>query len=116
MYKIVITKPAERDVAEAAQYIAKELQNPVAAYNLLDDIEHAVAALENMPMRNPLVDCADLASLGFRFFPIQKYLVFYIVREETKSVTIERFLHSRRDWLHIISHRRRFGPDDIVAD
>jgi len=31
MYQIVITEPTEKDMASAARYIAKELQNPVAA-------------------------------------------------------------------------------------
>lgn len=103
MYKTVITEPAEQDIAAAARYIAKELQNPVAANKLLDDIETAVTALENMPKRNGLVKNEPLASMGFRFSMVHKYLIFYIVRDDIKSVTIERFLHSRRDWIHIIS-------------
>lgn len=102
MYKTIITEPAELDIAEAARHIAKELQNPVAANKLLDDIESAVASLENMPKRHELVKNEYLASLGFRFFMVHNYLVFYIVRDDIKSVTIERFLHSRRDWIHII--------------
>ena len=102
MFQIVITEPAEQDMAGAARYIAKELQNPVAAGRLLDDIETAVASLEDMPKRYALVKNEMLAGLGFRVLPVHNYLIFYVVREETKSVIIERFLYNRRDWSNII--------------
>ena len=102
MYKTIITKPAELDIAEAARYIAKELQNPAAADRLLDDIVSAVSSLEKMPKGYALVRNDHLANLGFRFLPVHNYLAFYIVKEDAQSVTIERFLHSRRDWIHII--------------
>lgn len=102
MYKTIITEPAELDIAEAARYIVKDLQNPVAANKLLDDIESAVASLEDMPKRHQLVKNDYLAGLGFRFLTVHNYLIFYIVREDAKSVTIERFLCNRRDWIHII--------------
>ena len=102
MYQIVITEPAEQDVALAARYIAAELQNSVAAGRLLDDIESAVSSLEDMLKRYALVKNEILAGLGFRCLPVHNYLVFYIVREETKSVIIERFLYNRRDWNNII--------------
>ena len=106
MYKIIITELAERDVEQTARYIAKELQNPIAANRLLDDIESAVASLETMPKRYALVKNEDLANLGFRLLVIHNYLIFYIVREDKKTVTIERFLHSRRDWIHIIGEQK----------
>ena len=102
MYKTIITEPAEQDIAQAARYIAKELQNPIAANKLLDDIDSAVASLEKMPKKHALVKNVHLASLGFRLLPVHNYLIFYIVREDKKSVVIERFLHSRRDWIHIL--------------
>ena len=38
MYRVIITEPAESDIAEAVRYIAKELHNLPAANKLLDDI------------------------------------------------------------------------------
>jgi len=102
MYRIILTKPAELDLEDATRYIAKELQNPIAANKLLDDVEIAVASLVNMPKRNRLVENEFLARLGFRFFMVHNYIIFYIVRDDIKSLTIERFLHSRRDWVNII--------------
>lgn len=105
IYETIITESAELDIAEAVRYIAKELQNLSAANRLLDDIETAVVSLEKMPKRNPLVKNVDLASHGFRFLPVHNYLIFYIVSDDKRSATVERFLHSRRDWNHIIGQQ-----------
>ena len=102
MYKTITTEPAEQDIRQAAWYIARELQNLTAANRLLDDIESAVASLKEMPKVHALVKNEELANSGFRSLPVSKYLIFYIVRDNKKSVMIERFLHSRRDWIHII--------------
>ena len=102
MYLIKITEPAEKDLQDAAKYIAVELKNASAAVRLLDATYEAVYSLEEMPTRHALVDDESLAGRGIRFFPVHNYLVFYVVREETKTVFIERFLYGRRDWITIL--------------
>jgi toxin ParE1/3/4 len=101
-YHVEITEPAETDIAEAAAYIQGELQNPSAAVRLLDDIDAAVYSLEEMPARYARVKDEELAALGFRFVSVHNYLLFYIIREKSKKVVIERFLYGRRDWLSIL--------------
>ena len=102
MYHIDITEPAENDIQDAVKYITEQLLNPSAAYKLIDDTEHAVNSLRNMPDRHALVRDDVLARLGFRFIPVNNYLVFYIIREEIKTVVIQRFLYGRRDWVNIL--------------
>jgi len=102
MYNINITKPAETDLLDAATYIMDQLQNPTAANRLLDEVEKAVQSLDTMPQRYPVVNDDVLARLGYRFMPVQNYLVFYIIREEINTVVIHRFLYGRRDWLTIL--------------
>ena len=102
MYKTIITEPAELDIIRAVQYIAGELLNPFAAEGLLDDIESSISSLGKTPKRHGLIRNEQLALAGFRFMPIRNYMLFYIAKEDTNTVVIERFLHSRRDWIHII--------------
>jgi len=102
MYQVNITEPAEQDIRKAANYIAKELQNCTAAERLLNDVDEAVCSLEEMPHRFALVDDEVLALAGIRVMPVHNYLVFYVVREESKIVMIERFLYGRRDWVAIL--------------
>ena len=104
MYHIDITEPAENDIIEAVNYIAEQLLNPSAAGKLLDDAERTIFSLSHMPHRYALVKEDDLARLGFRFVPVNNYLVFYIIREEKKTVVIQRFLYGRRDWENILKY------------
>ena len=101
-YLIKITEPAERDLQDAVKYIATELKNRTAAERLLDDAGKAIYSLEEMPSRHTLVNDEALAGYGIRVFPVHNYLVFYAIREEIKTVIIERFLYSRRDWVTIL--------------
>ena len=98
MYHIDITEPAENDINEAVKYITEQLLKPSAAGKLVDDAEPAIFSLNEMPQRHALVKDDDLARLGFRIMPVNNYLVFYIIREEKKTVVIQRFLYGRRDW------------------
>ena len=102
MYNIDITSLAETDILEAAKYIKEQLLNPSAADNLVDAVDKAVNSLKVMPSRHALVRDDSLASLGIRFMPVKNYLIFFTVREERKTVVIQRFLYGRRDWITIL--------------
>lgn len=103
MYKIIVTKPAQNDLRSAVSYISNELKNKQAANQLIDIVEKTVKSLIDMPERYAVVDDEILSREGFRFIPVNNYLLFYIVRKETQTVVIQRFLYSRRDWINILS-------------
>lgn len=103
MYRLIITKAAENDLRNAAFYIAYDLKNETAANRLLDEADKQLSTLCDMPECCPLVRDSFLASRGVRMKIIKKYLAFYVIREESKSITVLRFLHSRRDWLSILT-------------
>ena len=101
-YNIEITEPAESDLYQIGSYIAKELQEPDLAQEVVNKIGDAILSLDEMPYRNGLVRDERLSHQGIRKLLIDNYVIFYIVREENKMVTILRILYSRRDWMNII--------------
>ena len=105
MYHIDISESAERDIRQAIAYIEEELQNRTSAEKLLDDVEKAILSLTDMPLRYPLAADKILASWGIRYFSVNNYFIFYVVREKTKTVVIERFLYKRRDWTAILKEK-----------
>lgn len=105
MYKINITKAAEIDLQNAAFYIANNLKNKMAANRLLDAAEKELSLLCDMPERNPLVRDSFLASNGVRIQMIKNYLAFYVIRKENSSVTVLRIVHSRRNWITILTNK-----------
>jgi toxin ParE1/3/4 len=101
-YDIEVTKPTEKDIFEIGRYIANELLNLDKAVKVIDKIANEIFKLEEMPFRNAIVDDDKLASQGIRKFIIDNYIIFYVVNEENKKVTIIRILYNRRDWIKIL--------------
>lgn len=101
-YHLVITEPAEADLKEIADYIAKELREPSTAQHLISTIAEAVLELEQMPKRYAPVEDERLANWGIRKMVIDNYIVFYVVSEKNQSVIIIRILYARRDWNNLL--------------
>jgi len=102
-YSLCITDIAEEDISASITYIADVLKNPVAANNLLDEVERHEKILEETPNIYPLVRDEYLAGKGLRYTMIKNYLLFYVVDENDKTVTVIRFLHGRRNWKSILT-------------
>ena len=101
-YQIHITKAAERDIARAVDYIEYTLKNPRAADALLDGLEAAAGSLAQMPERYALIGDKVLAAWGIRCLRVKKYLAFYTVNRDTRTVHIVRFLYGRSDWVSLL--------------
>lgn len=101
-YNIQITEPAEKDLREIGVYISKELLEPETAKKVVSKIAKAVSSLEEMPLRNPLASDERLSHKGIRKVIVDNYIVFYIVTDETKTVTIVRILYGRRYWINLL--------------
>ena len=102
MYSLIITDIAEEDILKTVEYIADILKAPIAANNLLDEIERHEEILENTPNIYPFVPDEYLAQKGLKFTIIKNYLMFYTIDEDEKIVTVIRFSYGRRDWKNIL--------------
>ena len=104
-YKIEITDLAERDLEDAADYIAFRLKNPSAAVNTVRGIRKQINMLEEFPERNELDEDPMLAKLGVRMDYYKNYKIYYIVKNDV--IFVVRVLHmlvDSRAWLY-----RTFG-------
>jgi toxin ParE1/3/4 len=101
-YNIEITEPAEKDLYEIGVYISKELLEPETAKKVVFKIAKGIITLEDMPLRSAIVADDRLVYKGIRRILVDNYIVFYIVTEDSKTVTIIRILYSRRDWLNLL--------------
>ena len=102
MYFLNVTNIAEEDILSATDYIINELGMPKAANNLLNEIENKGKILEHTPGIYPFVPDDFLARIGIKFVKIKNYMLFYIINEDEKTVTVIRFLYARRDWKNIL--------------
>lgn len=101
-YRILMSEPAAEDLEQIAEYIVKELREPVIARNLLGKIKKAVMGLAYMPTRHALVNDEHLAAQGIRKLIVENYIVFCVVSEEDDMITIIRILYDRRNWEHLL--------------
>ena len=101
-YKVRIIKSAQNEIREIYRYIANDLQNPTAARNRVILIDEKIQSLKENPARLPLVQDDYLASKGFRIMIAKNHLIFFVIREEIKTVSVMRVLYARRDWLRIL--------------
>jgi len=87
---------------EIGKYIALQLHAPIAARKLLDKIESLIENLDLMPNRYALVLDERLAKMGIRHIPVNNYIIFYVVNEDTKVVTVTNIIYSERNWVDLL--------------
>lgn len=102
MYRIDFAEPAEEDLLAAVRYIAEVLKSPGVAGTLLSDTERQLKVLENLPLSCSLVHDEVLAMQGIHLLLVNKYLVFYVVKESEETISVIRFLYARRDWVSLL--------------
>ena len=93
---------AQDDVRAIFTYIAYELKAEQAARGQVDRIRDLVRKLDTLPGRHSMVDWEPWASLGVRKVPVDNYVVFYLVDDEKRVVTVIRVFYGGRDIKGII--------------
>ena len=100
MKNILYTSEAEKDLIGIKDYIAEQLENPIAAANTVATITKRIRQLELFPeMGKRLSAVVDIVT-DYRFLVCANYLAFYRVDEN--DVKIIRILYGRRDYVKIL--------------
>lgn len=102
-YSVEISRRAQADIRDILRYIARRLREPATAERMLSRFEAAAASLEAMPHRFALVPDSYLASAGVRAASVDSYLIFYIVDQDAKTVSVSRVLYGRRNWAELLT-------------
>ncbi len=101
-YSINIGKLAERDMWEAVSYIQEVLFQPESAKRIYRAFKDQINSLSTMPERYAVIAEEPYTSMGLRKVNVENYLIFYIVNEKEKTVSIVRVLYGRREWHNLI--------------
>ncbi len=101
-YSVHITTAAERDVANATDYIDQVLKNPKAAEELLKVFTQQINDLAVFPARSPLARDEILAAWGVRFLRIKNYIAFYLIDDARERIYVIRFLYGKSNWASIL--------------
>ena len=97
-YKVKLYPTAEQDLLD----IINDLNtlSPEAALQYYDLLTEQIASLSSMPERCARSRDLILAAKGYRYLILKKYLMFFIVAEDT--VQIHRILYGRSDYRSIL--------------
>ena len=97
IYTLTITDEAKDDLREIYRYISVDLCAPVNASRQLDRIEKNILSLNEMPDRFPRYSDDLWEKRGLRYCVVDNYVIFFIIDNDKKIVSVMRILYSRRD-------------------
>lgn len=98
-YTVMLTTQASNQILEYASYIQNELLNPQAAKKFVKDLREAIAGLDTMPQRHPLLEEEPWRSQGVRKMIVRGYLVYFWINEQTAVVQVIAVIYGQRDQL-----------------
>ena len=101
-YIVSLTEKANKDIAEIFEYISNNLCEKEIAVNIIDLLEKNIRSLDEMPGRYKLYEAEPWKSRGLHVMPVKKYLVFYLIDSEAKSVNVIRVIYGSRDYENLI--------------
>ena len=97
-YEIRYLSTAEKDLLEIFDYIHRD--NPSAAQAQLDRFDSAIFELASYPSLGVIPKDERLKKLGYRILVVDRYLVFYIVKN--KTIQIRRIIHGARQYSFLL--------------
>ena len=101
-YKIIYSPESLDDLRSIYMYIAYELLAGDTAEKQVNRIREAVRKLDVFPEGHSQVNWEPWVSLGMHFLPVDNYIVYYLVDNDSRSVSIVRIFYGGRDVEHII--------------
>ena len=102
MYEIKVTELAQADLDEIVEYIAVQLDSPIAAGNFLDEVEKCYSNLRDNPFIYAKSNDLRLQKEGYRKAPVKNYVLMFKANEEDKTVMIYRIFYGARDYFKLL--------------
>ncbi len=97
IWKVNYTAQALEDLKGIYEYISLVLLSPDSASKMVEKIKKAIRSLDYMPEKYKIYDQEPWKSKELRYFPVNNYLIFYLVNKEHAYVNIIRIIYGERD-------------------
>lgn len=101
-YKILRTDKTEEQLRKIIFYIADDSGDIDIALGYLDKIKTAINRLQEFPESGSIPRYSILKKQGYRVVIVERYLVFYKINEEDKTVVIYAIVDGRREYRNLI--------------
>lgn len=96
-YTVLYAPQALDDLRNIYSYLAFSRQEPAIAQKLVARLRKAARSLDTLPARHPVVDWEPWQSMGMHRFPVDNFLLFYLVDADSHTVTLVRIVYGGRD-------------------
>lgn len=97
VYTVHYAPQALDDLRDLYSYVAFSLKEPATAQKLVNRIRKAARSLDALPGRYPVVDWEPWQSMGMHRFTVEDFLLFYLIDQSTRTVTLVRIVYGGRD-------------------
>lgn len=111
-YKILHSKDCERDLDDIENYITFNLCSPTVAEKLIDKLYNATFSLSDSPKRYKIYDIEPWRSRELRYFYMDNYVIFYLVDDDKKEVSVLRIIYKARDLNYQLSNSEHYFVSD----
>lgn len=105
-YSIIYSSEAKDDLREIYSYIAYDLQAPETAEGQVNRIRKEIRSLDFMPSRYAVVDWEPWKSMGMHRVLVDNFIVYYVVNNGSRTITVIRIFYGGRDIEDIIQAKR----------
>jgi plasmid stabilization system protein ParE len=99
-YRLQILPLFEDDLNKIVDYISTQLQNPIAAENLVDAVQQAIEKRLSDPEAFAPYHSAKERKYPYYQIFVKNFTIFYVVIGDVMEV--RRILYGRRDWKQLL--------------
>lgn len=97
---VVFLPEARSDLLKLAEYIREDLQNPIAAKNIVKKILNLSDKLMNFPELGASLEELDVRINSYRYLVAGNYLIIY--KATSSEVQITRVLYARSNYVELL--------------
>ncbi len=101
-YDVKITDIALEQLEGLVRYISRTLLAPEAARGWAEKVKQAIASLQTMPSRCPLMEEEPWHSEGIRKMSVEHFLIYYWIDTAFDTVWVTAILYGRRDQIQAL--------------
>lgn len=101
-FRIMRTAKADEQLRDIVLYRTELTGRVESGLALLDKLETGFRRLSEFPESGSPPRYAALRARGYRVLIVEKYLAFYKVDKEAKTVTVHAVVDGRRDYLNLV--------------
>ena len=93
-----MTLSAQNDLSNITSFIFLDSGDKDQALDYLSKIEKTILSLKQFPNRGSIPRYRLLVLQGYRFFVVERHLIFYKINEVSKEVIVYRIPHSKQSY------------------